>query len=173
MFDVRPGSSAPLAAFVLVNGLLVSSLASLVSDPAMMQVRRPAATGNRVKRIVRAGDSTAPELCLGRRSTASLSAPRACMQGIQTSNPEFAGLVVAALPVLAAYASLYVVGPLLRLLGSVRGNARAARGNALRREAAAVCPPSEHPAAGASAVGGRTGGAAPLVPGCDAAPLCD
>lgn len=46
MFDVRPGSSAPLAAFVLVNGLLVSSLATLVSDPAMMKVRRPDTAGS-------------------------------------------------------------------------------------------------------------------------------
>ena len=39
MFDVRPGSAAPLAVFVLVNGLLVSTLASLVADPTVMQVR--------------------------------------------------------------------------------------------------------------------------------------
>lgn len=79
------------------------------------------------------------------------------MQGIQTTNPEFAGLVVAVLPLLAAYASLYVVGPLLRLLGGLRENARTARDNALRQEAAAVCPPFDYPDAG-----GATGEVTPL-----------
>lgn len=38
MFDVRPENAGPLAGFVLLNGLLVSTLASLVSDPRVMQV---------------------------------------------------------------------------------------------------------------------------------------
>ena len=42
MFDVRPGSAAPLVSFVVVNGLLVSTLASLVADPRVMQVRASA-----------------------------------------------------------------------------------------------------------------------------------
>lgn len=63
------------------------------------------------------------------------------MQGLQSSSPEFAGVVVFAAPLLAAYASLYIVGPVVRLLGSLRGNARAAQGNALREKAAAVRPP--------------------------------
>eukprot|EP00892_Ulva_mutabilis_P009503 jgi/Ulvmu1/6925/UM032_0003.1 len=94
VFDVRPGSAAPLAIFVFINGLLVSSLASVVADPTVMQ-------------------------------------------GLQSSSPEFAGLLTLVTPLLGAYASLYIVGPLLRFAASLRGNARAAQANAVRQQAAA------------------------------------
>lgn len=44
VFDVRPGSVGPLVAFVAVNGLLVSTLSSLVADPSVMQARDPSRT---------------------------------------------------------------------------------------------------------------------------------
>lgn len=60
------------------------------------------------------------------------------MQGLQSSSPEFAGVVMFATPLLAAYASLYIIGPLLRFAGSMRTNGRAARANTIRQQAASV-----------------------------------